>query len=448
VDFLGSIQHINGLLGLPSLILVLGVSVVLAFALKFIQIRYFWYAWKQILFPADRGVSHEGKVDMTPMQAFVNTLSSNLGNGSIGGVAVAIYAGGPGAAFWLVVCGVLLMAVRFSEAFLSMHYAQTAPVSTTRNLGGPMLYLRHVMGGKQLAWLYGLFCLLFGLIAGNGLQTNTISLSLENTFGLAPIATAIIVTLFTLYIVFGGAHRIVSASMKIVPIKVIVFFGTTLIVLAYHYGAIGAALALIFKSAFSHTAAMGGVLGFSVQQAMRQGMMRSTFASESGLGTAGVLFGFTGSKNPMKDAILAMLSTFISTIVCLIVALCIVASGVWNSGLTSSALTIASFQTVFGTFGGYAVSFLSITFGIGVLVAYAYIALECWLFLTGGRYAMLFNILYCLFAFGGALVDVTFLWALSDIPQTVMLAINLFGILCLVPVIRKQVNEFSQHAHR
>jgi AGCS family alanine or glycine:cation symporter len=177
------------------------------------------------------------------------------------------------------------------------------------------------------------------------------------------------------------------------------------------------------------------------------GMMRSTFASETGLGSAGILFGFTGSKHPMKDAILAMLSTFISTIVCFIVALCIVASGVWSSGLTSTSLTIAAFKTVFGGFGGYAVSFLSVSFGIGVLVAYAYIALECWLFMTGGRGVFLFNIVYCLFAFAGALIDVKLLWAICDIPQAIMLTINLFGLIYLLPVIRKHVVEFSKHKH-
>lgn len=447
MNVLDSIQHINGLLTLPVLAIVFFTCIVLAIALNFIQVRYFAYAWKQILFPSQEATG-QTKSDMTPMQAFINTLSSNLGNGSLGGVAVGIYAGGPGAAFWLVVCGVLLMAVRFAEAFLSMHYGLTAPVTNKKHVGGPMLYLRHVPGGRHLAWVYGLICLVFGFFAGNGVQANTISLSLKNTFGLAPIATAIMLAAFTLYVVFGGSERIVNASMKIVPVKVIVFFGATFIVLAYHYAAIGAALALILKSAFTPTAALGGLVGFTVQQAIREGMMRSTFASETGLGSAGILFGFTGSKQPMNDAILAMLSTFISTIVCFIVALCIVASGVWNSGLTSTDLTIASFQTVFGVFGGYMVSFLSVTFGLGVLVAYAYIARECWFFITGGRFTFLFNIVYCLFTFGCALIDVKLLWAVCDIPQAIMLAMNLFGILYLVPVMRKHVLEFNKHSYR
>jgi len=441
------IGQINDVVNWPLFIVVIGVCVVLAVGLNFIQLRYFVYAWKHILFPEKSKESHAGKVDMTPAQAFMNTLSSNLGNGSIAGVAMAIYAGGPGAALWIVICGFFLMAVRFAEAFLSMYYAQITPESTTRNLGGPMLYLRHVPGGKALAWTYGFFCLVFGLIGGNSYQTNSIRLSLGKTFNISPIVCAIVVTLFIVYIVFGGAERIIKFSVQIVPVKVIIFFGTTLVALAYHYKSIGAALALIVESAFAPTAIAGGLLGFTLQQAMREGIIASTFASESGLGTAGVLFGFTGSKNPMKDAITSMLSTFISTVVCFIVALCIISSGVWNSGETSTALTISSFQTVFGSFGGYAVSFLSITFGIGVLVAYAYIALECWLFLTGGRFVNVFNFLYCLFAFGGALIDVSLLSAAAPIPQAALLVMNLFGILCLMPVIRKNVIEFGKHKH-
>lgn len=429
------------LIGWPLFIAVIAIAVACTVAFKFIQVRYFMYAWKQIFSPAPAAMQDTTKsADMTPIQAFINTLSSNLGNGSIAGVATAIYTGGPGSAVWLVIFGLLLMAVRFAEAFLSMHYAALASKDT--KLGGPMLYLREVAGGKALSWIYGLLCLFFGFLGGNSIQTNSIADSLSTTFGIAPIVTAVIVTLFILYVVFGGAARIVAASDKIVPVKVIVFFGTTFIVLAYHIKSIVPALVLMSKSAFAPEAVAGGLVGFTVSQAIRYGMMRSIFATESGLGTAAVLFGSTGSKNPMKDAIVGMLSTFISMLVCFIVALCIVASGVWNSGFTGAALTIEAFRTVFGSLGGYAVTFLSVTFGVGVLVTYAYIARECWFFVTGGRWGIAFSVLYCLFAFGGALIDVTLLWDISDVPMAVMLMINLFGIVYLLPVIRKNVLAF------
>jgi len=443
VDIYLLLQKISSILiNWPLFIFVIGTSIVCTVAFGFIQFRYFIYAWRQIFVPSKPKEDTKGHVDMTPMQAFLNTLNSNLGNGSIAGVATGIYSGGPGSAFWIVFFGLLLMAVRFAEAFLSMHFAKNAPAGC--KLGGPMLYLRAAPAGAVLAWLYAFLCFIFGLLGANSAQTNSIALSLQTTFGITPLVCAIAVTLFILYIVFGGSARIVAATDKIVPIKVVVFFATTIFVLAYHYNALGAAISLIIQSAFSSQAVTGGLIGFSVQQALRFGMFRSIFATESGLGTSAVQFGFTGSKNPMKDAILAMLSTFISTTVCFIVALCIVASGVWNSGATSTALTIGAFNTAFGNLGGYVVSFLSIAFGVGVLVANAYICLETWLFLTGGRFSLLCSLLYCLFAFAGPFVDVTFLWALTDIPTACMLIINLWGILWLLPVIRANVLAFKK----
>jgi AGCS family alanine or glycine:cation symporter len=126
------------------------------------------------------------------------------------------------------------------------------------------------------------------------------------------------------------------------------------------------------------------------------------------------------------------------------IALCIVASGVWDSGLTSTALTIASFNTVFGWLGGWVVSFLSISFGMGVLVAFAYITEEAWLYLVGDSKIMrlAFKIMYSVTAFIGVFFDVCSMWLLIDILTAGMLAINLFGILYLLPIIIKGVQNF------
>jgi len=143
---------------------------------------------------------------------------------------------------------------------------------------------------------------------------------------------AVAVLLFTMYVVFGGAARIVQVSDKLVPVKVVVFFVSTLILLCYHYATLGSALALIAHSAFSASAFAGGALGFSVQEAMRRGTQRAIFSTESGLGTAGIFFSATGSKDPVDDSISSMLSTFISSCVCFLVGWSIVASGVWSNG--------------------------------------------------------------------------------------------------------------------
>jgi len=425
----------NWVLGWPLMIYVAGASIIFTIAFKGIQFRYFITAWKTILFPPRHTEKASG--DMTPAQAFINTLSSNLGNGSIAGMATAIYAGGPGSAFWVVIFGILLMAVRFAEVYTSTLYGTS--VTNRSTLGGPMLYLKYVIGGDVLAYCYAFFCFLFGLITGNAMQANSIRLSIETTWGVPPLVSAVLLLLFVLYVVCGGASRIIKASDKIVPVKVGVFFITSLIVLIFHYATLWPALKLIVTSAFKPLAVAGGVIGFTVQQAISYGLFRSIVATESGLGTAAILFGFTGSDKPMDSGLMGMISTFVSTGVCFIVALCIVASGVWDSGLNSTALTIAAFDTVFGAFGGWIVSFLSISFGIGVLVTYAYIVRAAWLFLTNGRFEFLFIFFYSFFCFAGALMTVEIVWDIINIVNGGLLLINLFGLLYLLPRIRKDV---------
>ena len=438
MDIHNLILSLNQLvLGWPFLLFVVGVSVLCTIAFSFIQIRAFMAMWRYTFAPSDQARSG----DMTPMQAFITTLNSNLGNGSIGGVATALFAGGPGSALWLVVISFFLMSVRFAEVFLSTYYAQTKLPTDT--FGGPMLYLKQVVGGKQLAWLYGVLCLIFGLVGGNAIQTNTIQLSINKSWGFPPVAIAIVIFFFVLYVVTGGAQRIAKVSEALVPIKVFVFSIATFILLAYHATSIIPALRLIWASAFSSKAIMGGAMGYAVQQAVKFGTLRSIFATESGLGTAAIIFGSTGSILPIKDGVMSMLSTFISTIVCFVVALCIVASGALSSGLTSTALTIASFQTVFGWMSGWIVSFLSVTFGAGVLVSYAYIAREAWIAIMGEHNKAWFTVVYCIVAFLGALVAVEVIWNLVDLVMAAMLIINLYAIAYLIPVIRNYLKQHS-----
>jgi AGCS family alanine or glycine:cation symporter len=446
VNIQNFVDQINGvLINWPLYIFVVIVSLICTVAFRFIQFKYFFYAWKQVLFPSKDETQKKASADMTPLQAFMNTLNANLGNGAIAGMAVAIFAGGPGAALWVVIVGLLIMVLRFAEVFLSMHYASENKVSDLGRLGGPMLYLRQLPAGTTIAWIYGALCFFFCLLGGNSAQAKSITDSLSATFGVAPVICAAMIGLFIVYVVYGGAARVVKLTDKITPLKVIIFFTSSLMLLAYHYKGLLSALELIWASAFSTTAIVGGVLGYTVQHAIRQGMSRSIFASESGLGTAAILFGHTGSKASVKDGIISMLSTFISTLVCFIVALCIVVSGAWTTGLTSTPLTIAAFSTLFGAdLGGIIVSFLSISFGVGVLVSFVYITREVWMFLTGGRWPAVFSIIYCLFAVGGALLDVKLVWDAISIPMGLMLIINLCGILYLIPVIRRAVIDFDK----
>ncbi len=438
-EFLGDLPHTlytltDWLLGWPLILYTVGIGIFCSFAFRFIQFTHFFRAWRLILKP---GTENKVKGQMSPFQAFINTLSTNLGNGSVVGAAVAVYMGGPGAGFWVVVIGLVLMSVRFAEVYLSTLYGAQAPQGTV--LGGPMLYLRSVIGGKVLSSIYAFTCLFFGLVVGNAMQTHSISWSMQTATGLNDQILAVGIALFVLYVVMGGAQRVVALSNAIVPVKVVVFFASALALIIYHISALPAALSLIFHSAFSADALAGGAVGFSVMYAIRFGMNLAITATESGLGTAGILFGFTGDQDPVDSGLLAMISTFVSSLVCFLVVLCIVMSGVWDSGLTSAKLTIAAFNTLFGVYGGWIVSFLSISFGLGVLVAYAYICRAAWSSLTGGKFIYTFMLLYAFASFVGALIDVNTIWFAIAVMNGLMLFINLFGVAYLTPSIVQQL---------
>ena len=425
------------LFGWPLIIYVVAICLIATVYLGFVQFRYFFSSFRYTFFPA----KSTKKADMSPLQAFVNTLNASIGNGSLAGMAVALYFGGPGAAFWVLTMGILLMVIRYAEVFLSVYYGAETAGNTI--FGGPMVYLKDALGGAWLPTAYAIICVCFGLSGGNAAQTNSIMLAITSTWNVPLYAIAIILGAFVFYIVTGGAHRIVKVSDAIVPVKVGLFFVSAFVILIYHFNNIIPALSLMVKGAFTPWAIAGGALGYSIQASIRYGINNVVFATESGLGTSAILFGATGSTTPVKDGIMSMLTAFISTMACFLICLCIVVSGVMQTGLTSTALTTAAYNTVFGAYGGAIVSFLATAFGIGVMVAYAYITRAAWLFLTKGRWLIAFNVLYCGFAILGVLIDVTLLWKVIEYTNVTMLVINLFGIACLLPLIRKKLMQFK-----
>lgn len=434
MDFSQFIQQLSTVAtSWPLMIYVVVTCFIYTIVLRGIQFRYLFTALKSTVAPS-KG-TQQGEI--SPFLAFMNTINSNLGNGIVAGVSTAIYAGGPGAALWLLIFGFILMSVRFGEVYLSTYYASRLTEKTT--LGGPMLYLKHIPGGTILPFVYAICCVFYGLIGGNMIQANSISLSLAATWGVMPIISATLLIALVLYILFGGAQRIATISLNLVPIKVVVFMLSTTTILLFHYKSIFSALYLIVSSGLGLQAFGGGVLGFSLQQMISAGMLRSIFSTESGVGSAAIMFGSTGNDDAIQNGFMGMVSTFISTCLAFIVALCIVVSGVWNSGLNSTALTISAFDTVFGAYGGWIVSFLSSSFGLGVLVSYAYVTRTAWLYVTNNRFSYGFMAVYSLCAFAGAMATVDVVWYLADIIIAAMLLINLYGLLALLPKVKTEL---------
>lgn len=436
------VQFIDNMIwGWPLLIFILATGFIMTIALSFVQFRYFFTSWKLVLFPQNsKALQAEG--ELTPFQAFINALSASVGNGSLAGMAVAITTGGPGAAFWVFVLGFLTLPIRYAEVYASSAFVTKSDHGGIN--GGPMAYLSRVPGGKFLPALYAFFCLGLTFVTGNAAQCNSVGLSIKKMSGIGEFYIGIAFFVFLLYVMLGGASRIIKVADMIVPIKVALFFFSSFTILAYYYASIWPALVLIVKSALVPKSVGGAIAGISIQTALSAGVSRVLNATEVGLGTAGVLFGATRNMDPVRNGIMSMVSAFISNyFVCFVLFLCFIVTGTWNSGAQSTEMTIAAFSNVFGDLGGWIVTFLSLSFGIGVIVSYAFIGRECWLYLTNGRYFGLYAAIYCIVAFLGTISKVDIVWSMTNIVNAGLLITNLYGLLFLLPAIMRGLKSYK-----
>ncbi|MBP6870100.1 sodium:alanine symporter family protein [Candidatus Babeliales bacterium] len=446
MDFSSIVTMIaDNIWGLPLLVAIFALSVFVTLRLRFVQFRYFFTSISMLFSSSDSAATSAKKTDdLTAFQAFINTLGANIGNGSLGGIPIALCVGGPGSIFWLLVVSTFAISLRYAEVFLGMVFIGKHRFGSAK--GGPMLYLSLLPGGFVLSYAFAIFCLGYAFFAGNAVQCNTVGLALQKTWGIDPYVTAFFVLAFILYILIGGAQRIVKYLDMLVPFKVLLFVGSSLIVLLYNYQAVPHAFYLIWQGAFNPQAFLGGTFGYAMQTAMTVGLQRGILIHEAGLGTAAVAFGSTTGEHAVKDSLMSMLSVYINThVICLMIALSILSSGVFGngSGDTSSALMVAAYETVFGSFGGWIISFLAINFGISVLVSYAYLGRVCWNFLTGGKFMYAFPILYATAAFFGTYMNVAIVWKLADIVNAGLVVCNLLGLVWFIAVIVKGLKNYE-----
>lgn len=432
------LDHISSFLwGWPLIGFILITGIVFTVALSFVQFRYFGTAWSLLMHPEK--TTHGATI--SPLQAFLNTLSASVGNGSLTGMATAIYSGGPGAAFWVFVIGFFSMAIRYAEVFCGTSVAVRLLDGSVR--GGPLAYIAKAPGGSILVYVYMICMLLLTFASGCGMQCQSITGGLVRITGISPYIFASILFFLLIYIMSGGAQRVLKVSDAIVPAKVLLFIGATLFALIWHAGNLIEALSIIVGYALTPAAMKGGLIGFTVQNAIRYGLVRASNATEAGIGTAGILYGATGSQHPVKSGIVSMITTFISNhIVCFSIMLLIVASGAWKSGIEGVGMTIDAYASVFGSWGGIVVTVLSIMFGLGVLVTYVYIGRECWLFMSNGKYIGLYYALYALCALGGSLGHVSTVWKLIDIGVAGLLITNLYALWTMLPQMRTSLKAY------
>lgn len=308
----------------PYLLLFTGLFFTLY--LKFPQVRYFRHAIKVARGQYDR----EGAPgDASHFQALTTALAGTVGTGNIGGVAFALFLGGPAALFWMWMTAFLGMTTKFVEVTLSHKYRVKTADGTMA--GGPMYYMEYGLKSRWLAILFAVAAVLTSFGIGNFPQINSIAAGLEGSFDISPLISGAVLTVVLGLVIVGGIHRIAQVASKLVPLMSFIYIAGALAVIIPNFGNVGPAIVAIFADVFTGTAATGGFLGASIAYAFNRGVNRGLFSNEAGLGSSSIAHSAARTDEPADEGMVALLEPFIDTIViCTLTGLVILSSGVWT----------------------------------------------------------------------------------------------------------------------
>ena len=304
----------------------IGTGIFFTIYLGFPQIKYFAHGWRIL---SGKYIKPGTEGETTPFQALTTALSGTVGTGNIGGVALAIFLGGPAAIFWMWITAFLGMTTKFVEVTLAHKYREKLPDGSIA--GGPMFYIENGLNMKWLAVTFSICLLMMCIGTGNMPQINNIALVMNDTFNIPKWVTGIVLAVLLWLVIIGGIKRIAQIASKLVPFMAFWYILGALAVIFGNYENIIPSLKLIFIHIFSPTAAVGGFLGASVAAALTRGVNRGLYSNEAGQGSAPIAHATSKTENPIEEGMVSILEPFIDTIViCTLTGLVILASGVWN----------------------------------------------------------------------------------------------------------------------
>jgi len=324
----GSLSWLDSLLGSAFYFpyLLLGTGVFFTLYLKVPQVRYFTHAWRVVRGKYDKP-HHLG--DATHFQALTTAIAGTVGTGNIGGVALAIYLGGPAALFWMWMTAFFGMTTKFVEVTLSHKYRQTDDHGFI--VGGPMFVMEKGLNLKWLAILFAVATVVSSFGSGNMPQSNNIASGMLSTFGIPAWITGLSLAILLGMVILGGIKRIVKVAEKLVPTMAVIYFVGGLAVIAANIEQVLPSFLSVIQDAFSGSAAAGGFLGASFAYAFNRGVNRGLFSNEAGQGSAPIAHAAARADEPISEGMVSILEPFIDTIIiCSLTGLVILASGVWN----------------------------------------------------------------------------------------------------------------------
>ena len=431
--------------GPPLLFLLVGTGIYLTIRLGLLQVLRLPKAFK-LIFAEDKG---EG--DISSFAALATALAATVGTGNIVGVATAIKTGGPGALFWMWIAAFFGMATKYSEGLLAIKFRTLDDQGNVS--GGPMYYITHGFSGKwqtiakPLAYFFAFAGVLVAWLGiGTFSQVNSITASLQNSFDWSPKIVSVILALITAAIIFGGIQSISKVSEKVVPFMAGLYILAALVVIFTNFNQLLPVLEMVFQSAFTGKAAVGGFAGATVMVAMRLGIARGVFSNESGLGSAPIAAAAAKTEEPVEQGLISMTGTFIDTIIiCTLTGLAILVTGQWSGNLEGAPMTQAAFSSVFGTFGEIALTLSLVLFAFTTILGWSYYGERCFEFIfKSTKFLPLYRLIFVVMVALGGYLTLDVVWKIADIVNGLMALPNLIALLVLSPIIFKETKSYFE----
>ncbi|MEM6707889.1 MAG: sodium:alanine symporter family protein [Pseudomonadota bacterium] len=306
----------------------LGVGLFLTIYLGAPQLRYFAEGWR-VLFGRGRDRDQAAEGDTTHFQALATALSGTVGTGNIGGVAFAIFLGGPAALFWMWMTALIGMTTKFAEVTISHRYRRKDSAGFI--VGGPMHYMEHALGMKGLAVFFAIATVVSSFGTGSLPQSNNMAVALEQSFSIPSWVSGLAFALLLAGVILGGIRRIARVAAAVVPFMAVLYAVGALSVIAANIDNLVPSFLAVFKDAFTGSAAAGGFLGASFAYAFNRGVNRGLYSNEAGQGSAPIAHASARTKEPVSEGMVAILEPFIDTLViCTLTGMVILSSGVWT----------------------------------------------------------------------------------------------------------------------
>lgn len=439
------VDEVNGFLWDYALLFLLtGTGIFYTVCLKFVQIRKFGAGMKLLFGNFSLHGSHDGH-GLSSFQALTTAIAAQVGTGNIAGAATAIAAGGPGAIFWMWVSAFFGMATIYAEAVMAQ---VTRKVENGIVSGGPIYYIRYIFKGKFGKFLSAFFSVAIILalgFMGNMVQSNSIGSSFQGAFGVNPLFMGIIIAIVAGIIFLGGIKRIARFTEKIVPIMAFLYIIGCIVILCMNPAGLVQAIKDIFVGAFAPQAIGGGLLGVTVQKAMRFGVARGLFSNEAGMGSTPHAHAAAEVEHPCDQGVIAMIGVFIDTFIILtLTALVIVSSGLYADGQTGAALAQSAFNASFGSFGNIFIAVCMLFFAFTTIVGWYYFGEVNVRALFGDRLVKVYAVIVVICVVIGSTLRVDMVWNMSDMFNGLMVLPNLIGLLPCVGVVMSKTAEYEK----